>query len=106
MFQALFSDEAARRRHRNAPFADERAQYLRYCADQGATRATLRVKSSELLWLAKHLDPCVSQGIDLEELQEIVCKRVSIYKGATTAETDRYCSTVATVHGLVARASH
>jgi site-specific recombinase XerD len=85
MFQMLYSDEAARRRHRNAPFADERARYLQYCADQGATRATLRLKSAELLWLAEHLDPSVSQGIDLKELQEIVRKRVSVYKGATTA---------------------
>jgi len=85
MFQTLFSDEAARRRHRNAPFADERARYLQHCADQGATRATLRVKSTELLWLAEHLDPRVSQGIELEELQEIARKRVSICKGASTA---------------------
>ncbi len=85
MFQMLYSDEAARRRHRDAPFADERARYLQHCADHGSTRATLRVKSTELLWLAEHLDPCVSRGIDLEELQEIARKRVSVCKGATTA---------------------
>lgn len=86
MFQTLFSNEAARRRHRNAPFADERARYLQHCADLGGTRATLRVKSTELLWFAEHLDPCASQGVDLEKLQEIVRKRVSTHKGVTTAQ--------------------
>jgi len=85
MFQKLFSDEAARRRHRNAPFANERERYLQHCADLGGTRATLRVKSTELLWLAGHLDPNASQGIDLEQLEKIVRVRQSIHKGATTA---------------------
>ena len=55
MFQKLFSDEATRRRHRNAPFAEERERYLQHCADVGGTRATLLVKSTELLWFACHL---------------------------------------------------
>lgn len=69
MFEELYSDKAACRRHRDAPFADERERYLRHCADLGGTRATLRVKSTELLWLSAHLDPNSSQGIDLEQLQ-------------------------------------
>jgi site-specific recombinase XerD len=85
MFKQLFSDEAARRRHSNGPFADERQRYLRHCADLGGTRATLRVKSTELLWLARHLDSRASQGVDLEKLQELVRERQSIHKGVTTA---------------------
>jgi hypothetical protein len=85
MFQKLFSDEATRRRHRNAPFAEERERYLQHCADVGGTRATLLVKSTELLWFACHLDSSAPQGVDLEKLQEIVRVRQSIYKGATTA---------------------
>lgn len=85
MFQTLFSDEAARRRHCNGPFADERERYLQHCADLGATRATLRVKSTELLWLAGRLGPSASQGVDLEKLQEIVRERVAVHKGGTTA---------------------
>jgi integrase/recombinase XerD len=85
MFQELFSDEATRRRHRDGPFADERQRYLRHCADLGGTRATLRLKSTELLWLASHLDPDASQGIDLEKLQDLVRARQSVHKGATTA---------------------
>ena len=62
MFHQLFSSESAYRRHRDAPFADERERYLRHCAEQGATRATLRVKANELLWLAQHLGSDASDG--------------------------------------------
>ncbi len=85
MFEELYSDEAARRRHRSAPFADERERYLRHCADLGGTRATLRAKSAALLWLSGHLEPSASQGIDLKQLQKIAQVGQSIYKGATTA---------------------
>lgn len=85
MFQKLFSSEAARHRHSTAPFADERERYLRHCADLGATRATLRLKSKELLWLAWHLEPHASQGVDLEKLQKIAHARQFTHKGRTTA---------------------
>jgi len=45
MFQQLFFSESACRRHGDAPFADERERYLQHCAEQGSTRATLRVKA-------------------------------------------------------------
>jgi integrase/recombinase XerD len=81
MFQTLFSDEAARRRHSNAPFANERERYLQHCAELGGTLAALRRKSNELLWLARHLDTCASRPVDLEKLQEIVRERKSLHKG-------------------------
>jgi integrase/recombinase XerD len=87
MFEELFSDDATRRRHRNAPFADERERDLRHCAELGGTRATLRSKSTALLWFSGHLEPSASQGIGLEQLQKIVQIRLTIYKGATTART-------------------
>jgi hypothetical protein len=55
MFEKLVSDPAALRRHRTAPFAAERERYLQHCADFGSTRATLLVKSTELLFLSSHL---------------------------------------------------
>ena len=85
MFEELFSDEVTRRRHRNAPFANERERYLRHCASLGGTRATLRSKSTTLLWLSSHLEPSASEGIGLEQLQKIAQARQSIYNGATTA---------------------
>ena len=48
MFQQLFSSESACRRHGDAPFADERERYLLHCAEEGAARATLRMKANEL----------------------------------------------------------
>ena len=85
MFQQLFSSESACRRHGDAPFADERERYLQHCAEEGATRATLRMKANELLWLAQHLESDASEGVDMEALQDIVRKRQSVCQGATTA---------------------
>jgi integrase/recombinase XerD len=86
MVQKFFSQDTTRhRRHRDAPFADERDRYLQHCVDQGATRATLRVKSNELLWIAWHLDASAPQGVDIETLQDIARARQSAFKGATTA---------------------
>lgn len=72
MFEQLFSSESACRRHRDAPFADERERYLRHCAEQGATGATLRLKANELLWFAQHLGSNASDGANMEGLQDIV----------------------------------
>lgn len=86
MFQTLLRSRAALRRHREAPFALERERYLQHCADLGATRATLRVKSTELLWAARLLHPNASQGVGMEQLGEMVRARTSVHKGSTTAQ--------------------
>ena len=104
MFEELFSDEATRRRHRNAPFANERERYLRHCANLGGTRATLRSKSTTLLWLSSHLEPSASEGIGLEQLQKIAQARQSIYNGATTARRLIDIARPGSVFWLVARA--
>jgi hypothetical protein len=85
MFERLFSSESACRRHRCAPFADERERYLRHCAEQGATRATLRMKAKELLWLARHLGSGAAAGVDIEDLRGIARQRQSVCRGRTTA---------------------
>src|SRR5258708_26516102 len=85
MFQQLFSSESARRRHGDAPFADERERYLQHCAEQGSTHATLRVKANELLWLAQHLESNSSDGADMAALQGIVREPQSVCHGPTTA---------------------
>jgi hypothetical protein len=46
MFETIFTDQAALRRHRGAPFAGERERYLKHCADLGGGRATLVVKAT------------------------------------------------------------
>lgn len=85
MFEQLFSSESACRRHRGAPFVDERERYLQHCAEQGATGGTLQMKAKELLWLAQNLDSNARDGVDMGDLKEIVRKRQTMCQGATTA---------------------
>ena len=68
----------------DAPFADERRRYIRHCAEGGATAASLKIKRDELLWIAAHLGPNASEGIDIEALQRIATERQQLH-GAVTA---------------------
>ena len=83
MLEQLFRDGSALDRHRAGPFAEERERYLQHCAEHGATRAALRLKANELLWLCQHLRRDASQGIDMPALQKIARERRSVCKGAT-----------------------
>ena len=85
MFEQLFPSKFVCRRHRDGPFADEREHYLQHCAEQGATRGTLRMKAKELLWLARHLGSEASAGVDIEGLRGIARQRQSTCRGTTTA---------------------
>ena len=49
MFENLVSTDEALARHRNGPLATERYRYLQDCADQGATRESLRLKARSIL---------------------------------------------------------
>jgi site-specific recombinase XerD len=77
MFEKILIDPAALLRHRSAPFADERERYLQHCADFGAAPASLRSKSAGLLFLATHLGPNASAGVDLGRLRQIAKERQS-----------------------------
>lgn len=55
MFDELFARPWVVARHVNAPYAEERASYLAYCAQRGDSRATLLFKARELLWVARKL---------------------------------------------------
>ena len=103
MFEQLFSSQSACRRHRGAPFADERERYLQHCAEQGATGGTLRMKAKELLWLAQNLESNARDGVDMGDLKEIVRKRQTICPGSDDgAAIDRYCPSLAKIYWLVA----
>jgi site-specific recombinase XerD len=86
MFETLLRTEAARRRYREAPFAAERERYLRHRADLGATRASLKFMNRELLWIARLLEPDAANGVEMAQLQELVRRRASVHRGATTAQ--------------------
>lgn len=85
MFRKPLCIETVIRRHHEGPFAKERETYLRYCADSGATAASLQVKSNELMWIARVLAPNAAHGVDMRQLQEIVRLRQLVHTGATTA---------------------
>jgi len=84
MDQTICSGRTTGRHQDDAPFADERDRYLRYCAEHGATRASLKVKRNELLWIATRLNPDAHEGIGIEVLQRIAIERQSL-SGAVTA---------------------
>lgn len=82
MFESLFRNEVACRRHYNAPFAKERERYLRYCASVGGTHKTLRVKAIGLLRIARQLDDNASGGVDMPQLEALI-RRCGVRPGAT-----------------------
>jgi integrase/recombinase XerD len=84
MDQTTYSDHLDLPRGVGAPFAEERCRYLRYCAEAGATAASLKLKRNELLWIAERLGPNASEGIDIEALRRIATERQRL-NGATTA---------------------
>jgi hypothetical protein len=93
-------------RPNDVPFSDERERYLRYCAEQGATPASLKIKRNELLWIAKRLDLDAHLGIGIEVLQQIGNERQRTSRGCHRgAEGGRYLATMAAISWLVARPS-
>jgi len=72
MFDTLFRQNAALRRHRAGPLADERERYLRHCSDRGMTLGELRKRAKCLLWIATRLSADDSDGIDAARLHTIV----------------------------------
>jgi len=73
-------------RHREAPFLPERERYLRSCADSGATLGALSVKRNELIWIARFLPATAPQGVDIDQLHELVRQRASMHTGITMGE--------------------
>lgn len=73
-------------RHREAPFLPERERYLRSCADSGATPGALSVKRNELIWIARFLPATAPQGVDIDQLHELVRQRASMHTGITMGE--------------------
>ena len=85
MDQTICPNHASVHPRDDAPFADERRRYLHYCAEHGATPASLTIKRNELLWIARRLDPSACQGIGIEVLQRIGQKRRNLHAASTAA---------------------
>ena len=57
MDQTTDAGHSAAHYHDDVPFAEERSRYLRYFAECGAPPTSLRIKRSELMWIAMRLGP-------------------------------------------------
>ena len=69
MFDQLFKQPCALSRHRNAPFASERASFLAQRAEEGATPGTLVSLARELLVVVQELDLANSHVITPEAIE-------------------------------------
>ena len=71
MFEELHLCPWAVARHLDAPFADERARYLTYCAERGDSLLTLAIKASMLIHVARRLSLCSDVGVAVERLSAV-----------------------------------
>lgn len=69
MFETLFSYPRVLARHRDGPSALERERFLLDRANAGASRQTLLHLASELLLVARQLNPDLQKSIDVQEVQ-------------------------------------
>ena len=79
------SDSVGACRLQDAPFADERNRYLSHCAANGARPAVLKVKRSEILWIACRLGPDANRGVGMAELMPIALERQNLHGAASGA---------------------
>jgi site-specific recombinase XerD len=85
MGQTTDASHKAGHHHDDVPLAEERSHYLRYFAECGATPTSLRIKHSELVWIAMRLSPdAASVGVDIEGLRRIATEKQKAY-GASDA---------------------
>ncbi len=73
MFEHLFKRPSVIARHRNAPYANERADYLVYCAEHGYTSATLLLKARQFLWVARKLSKYPDLHLTPEQVRAAAC---------------------------------
>jgi integrase/recombinase XerD len=71
MFEELHLCSWAVARHLDAPFADERARYLTYCAERGDSLLTLAMKASMLIHVARRLSLCSDVSVAVERLSAV-----------------------------------
>ena len=69
MFKKLFKAPSALARHTTAPYAQERANYLEHCAQNGYTQETLLLIARELLWVARKLSIYPDLRITIEQIK-------------------------------------
>jgi integrase/recombinase XerD len=82
----LLSSATALRRHQDGPLAAERERYLQHCSDTGATYWSMRIKCNELLWAARLLDGDAKNGLDMDGLEALADRRMTLRNARTTRQ--------------------
>lgn len=70
MFEKLFKRQLIITRHTQAPYAEERRDYLVHCAQRGYTPRALIYIARELLWIAYKLKAYPDLRLSLEEIKK------------------------------------
>jgi integrase/recombinase XerD len=73
MFEELFTRPSVLARHRDAPYAEERARYLAHCRQRGDTRATLLFKARTLVWVARQLRVYPTLDVTIDQVGAVAC---------------------------------
>lgn len=73
MFEELHLCPWALARHVKAPFADERARYMSYCAARGDSQATIATKANRLIYVARQLSKCPELDVAIGRLSVVAC---------------------------------
>jgi integrase/recombinase XerD len=71
MFDRLFTRVSTVAHHSTAPYAEERARYLRYCERRGDSRSTILCKAHDLLWISRKLSER-DLPTTIEQVREVV----------------------------------
>lgn len=88
MFEEVFVLPAVRARHRNAPFTEERARFLRYLSDLGLSRRTLLEVAPLLLVIVERLDLANRPNASIS--QHEIRQKATIKKGAFVSVATRW----------------
>lgn len=78
MFATLFTHPAIQARHRTAPLAQSREQFLAYCAEQGYLQSTLQKFAWILLVLSQDEDLCKSKRVTYQQIEFAVDHRARL----------------------------
>lgn len=78
MFELLFTYPAIQTRHRSAPCAEAREQFLRHCADQGYCQSMLKKIAWILLVISQDGDLCRSKTVTQAQIECAVDHRARL----------------------------
>jgi len=94
MFEQLFQKSPVVARHQSAPFAEERASYLSYCAQRGETKRGLGSKARELIFAAELLGATPQLGVTIDQVLDIARRRADGRNGHIDSTEDRFVRNV------------